>query len=133
MHPLALDPARQLYAMGDVGYTSDNTGKERSMPKPRWLTRAVLRPLRVLEAAGPVPRDTFSPEYLYLAQQSKRLALVRALGGFRLRNVLLWPVVAVAVLFRWVDLVLSNALIRSLINEHDLLNRMDPANSENDR
>jgi hypothetical protein len=41
------------------------------------LSRAVLRPLRTLPAAR-IPFDPHSPEYLYVAQQAKRLSLVRA-------------------------------------------------------
>jgi hypothetical protein len=85
----------------------------------------MLRPLRVLDAAGPVPLDTLSPEYLYLVQQSKRLSLVRTLNRFGPRNILEWPLVLAVALVKLADLILSNALIRSLINEHDLLKRVD--------
>ena len=97
---------------------------------PRWLNRAMLRPLRVLRASGPVPGDAFSPEYLYLVQQSKRLSLVRTLNEFEFRNILIWPVLLVIVAIKWVDLAISNTLVRSLINEHDLLKRIDHQNTE---
>ena len=103
------------------------------MRAPRLLTRAMLRPLRVLRVAGTMPSDPFSPEYLYLAQQSKRVSLVRTLNDFRRNNVLKWPLLLAVVFVKWIDLVLSNALIRSLINEHDLQRRMGGQNPEQPR
>jgi hypothetical protein len=87
------------------------------------FSRAVLRPLRTLPAAR-IPFDPHSPEYLYVAQQAKRLSLVRTLDSFRLGNLPLWPVLSVIALAKWVDLMISNALVRSLINEYDLLQRI---------
>ena len=103
------------------------------MPNPRWLNRAMLRPLRVLRASGPVPSDAFSPEYLYLVQQSKRLSLVRTLNDFQLRTILIWPVLLAIVAIKWIDLAISNTLIRSLINERDLLKSIDHKNVEGSR
>ena len=100
------------------------------MRAPRFFTRAVLRPLRVLRAAGTVPADTHSPEYLYLVQQSKRVALVRTLNCFRRNNVHVWPLLLASTFVKWLDLVLANSLIRSLINEYDLLHRVDAKNAE---
>ena len=97
---------------------------------PRWLNRAVLRPLRVLRASGPVPSDAFSPDYLYLVQQSKRVSLVRTLNQFQLRTILTWPVLLVIVALKWIDLAIANSLVRSLINEHDLLKMIDYQNIE---
>jgi hypothetical protein len=91
----------------------------------------MLRPLRVLRVASAVPSDPLSPEYLYLVQQSKRVSLVRTLDLFRANNLLSWPVLFVVVLIKWIDLGLSNCLIRSLINEHDLLRRIDDQPVEN--
>jgi hypothetical protein len=87
------------------------------------FSRAVLRPLRTLPAAR-IPFDPYSPEYLYVAQQTKRLSLVRTLDSFRLRNLPLWPVLSVIALGKWADLMISNSLVRSLINEYDLLQRI---------
>lgn len=87
------------------------------------VTRAVLRPLRVLPATN-IPFDPHSLEYLYLAQQSKRLALVRTLDRFHLRNALLWPVLLLIAAVKWVDLAISNTVVRSLINEQDLIERI---------
>lgn len=100
------------------------------MRVPRLLTRAMLRPLRVLPVTTCVPLDTYSPEYLYLAQQSKRVSLVGTLNRFRMGNVHLWPLLLSIVFVKWLDLVLANALIRSLINEYDLLHRVDTQNIE---
>lgn len=72
-----------------------------------------------------MPPDPLSPEYLYLVQQSKRIALVQTLDSFRSDNFGSWPRLLASALLKWVDLGLSNSLIRSLINEYDLLNRID--------
>lgn len=98
----------------------------------RRLMGVLLRRLRVLKVAGTVPADPCAPEYLYLVQQSKRLSLVRTMHNFRLGNVLLWPVLVIAVLAKWVDLAISNTLIRALINEYDLLQRA-ASSAERDR
>jgi hypothetical protein len=94
------------------------------------FTRALLLPLRVLRAEGKIPFDPHSPEYLYMVQQSKRASLVRTLDRFGSKNVLLWPGLFLVILVKWVDLVLSNALVGSLINEYDLLQRIARQNGE---
>jgi hypothetical protein len=100
------------------------------MRAPKFLTRAMLRPLRILRAAGTVPNDTHSPEYLYLVQQSKRISLVRTLNCFGTENVRAWPLLLASAFVKWLDLILSSSLIRSLINEYDLLHRIDGKNVE---
>lgn len=100
------------------------------MQAPRLLTRAMLRPLRVFRVTGSVPRDAYSPEYLYLVQQSKRISLVGTLNRFKIGNAYAWPLLLAIVFVKWFDLVLSNSLIRSLINEYDLLHRIDTQNIE---
>jgi hypothetical protein len=95
------------------------------MRAPRFVTRKILRPLRVLRVSVGLPPDPLSPEYLYLVQQSKRIALVQTLNLFRFDNFWSWPVLVACVVLKWLDLGLSNSLIRSLINEYDLLNRID--------
>ncbi len=99
------------------------------MRAPRFLTRTLLRPLRFLDATGIVPSDTHSPEYLYLVQQSKRVSLVRTLNSFRGGNVRSWPLLLCIAFVKWLDLVLSSSLIRSLINEYDLLHRSEVENN----
>jgi len=101
------------------------------MRAPRFLTRSMLRPLRVLRVAAIVPPDPMSPEYLYLVQQSKRVSLIRSLDAFRADNLRSWPYLLMVVLVKWLDLGLSNCLIRSLINEYDLLHRIDARPVEN--
>jgi hypothetical protein len=100
------------------------------MRAPRFLKRSLLRRLRVLRVTTAVPSDPLSPEYLYLVQQSKRVSLVQTLNAFRADNLLSWPFLSGVVLIKWLDLGLSNSLIRSLINEHDLLQRLDEQNVE---
>ena len=93
------------------------------------LSRAVLRPLRMLPADR-IPFDPHSPEYLYVAQQAKRVSLVRTLGSFRLGNFPLWPLLSIVVVAKWADLVIANALVRALINEYDLLERISRRTEE---
>jgi hypothetical protein len=93
------------------------------MRAPRFLTRRMLRPVRVLQiSAGNAP-DPMSPEYLYLVQQCKRLGLVQTLDSFKSDNMRQWPRLLAIAAVKWMDLSLSSTLIRSLINEHDLLLR----------
>src|SRR5580698_2953668 len=101
------------------------------MRAPRFLTRRILRPLRVFHVTTPVPSDPMSPEYLYLVQQSKRVSLIRTLDAFRVTNFLSWPILLGVVLIKWLDLIVSNSLIRSLINEYDLLRRVEEPSVEN--
>jgi hypothetical protein len=95
------------------------------MRAPRFLTRKMLRPLRVLQISASSPPDPMSPEYLYLVQQTKRLSLVRTLDSFKLDNVKQWPKLFAIAAIKWLDLSISTTLIRSLINEHDLLRRCE--------
>ena len=85
------------------------------------IARSALLRTRVHEWAQPAGIDPHSPEFLYLVQQAKRVAFSRAVGAFRLRAVLLWPWFLLVLLARWADLAMANTLVRSLINEHDLL------------
>jgi hypothetical protein len=91
------------------------------MPLRRFLTRRLLRPVRVLKARGNIPFDPHSPEYLYLVQQSKRVSLLQSLSAVRSDNLRHWPLLFAAAIVKWIDLKLSNTLIQSLINEYKLL------------
>jgi hypothetical protein len=95
------------------------------MRAPRFLTRRMLQPVRVLQISAVSAPDPMSPEYLYLVQQCKRLGLVQTLDSFKFDNVRQWPGLLAIAAFKWLDLSLSSTLIRSLINEHDLLLRCD--------
>ena len=97
------------------------------MRVPRFINRKVLRPVRVLQISVAMPPDPMSPEYLYLVQQSKRLGLVQTLDSFRSNNLRQWPKLCLVASGKWLDLSLSTTLIRSLINEHDLLQRTNAA------
>jgi len=101
------------------------------MRAPAFLKRSMLRPLRVLRVSRAIPNDPMSPEYLYLVQQSKRVSLVQTLNSFHSNNLRSWPLLVALVMFKWIDLRLSNSIIRSLINEHDLLKRTDSLSTEN--
>ena len=95
------------------------------------LTRRLLRPVRVLRVSENIPFDPLSPEYLYLVQQSKRVSLLRTLGALTSDNLRSWPVLLAAALVKWMDLKLSNTLIRSMINEHQLLDIINRAETGN--
>lgn len=94
------------------------------------LARRLLLRMRVHPFAQPSGTDPYSPHYLYMVQQAKRIALSQTLGRFRLRSLVIWPWLVLVFAARWLDLALVNTLIRSLINEHDLLNRIGPRNGD---
>jgi hypothetical protein len=93
------------------------------------FTRALLRPIRVLRAVGVVPAPN-SLEYLYLIQQSKRLSLVRTYNSIKSNNLRSWPVLFSILLVKWFDLVLSNTLIKAMINEHELMQKLEAEKRE---
>lgn len=82
-----------------------------------------MRSMRLVRMDFSAPPDPLSPEYLYLVQQSKRVSITRTLNAFGKDNLTMWPYLIAVALAKWLDLALSNTLIRSLINERDLLNR----------
>jgi hypothetical protein len=89
----------------------------------RWWRAAVLR-TRVLKVEQQETRDPFAPEYLYLVLQHKRLGLATTIGRLRPRNLLLFPVIIAIVLAKLLDLAISNQIVRALINERDLMERI---------
>lgn len=96
------------------------------MPQPRmtdtsWKIRMLLLRLRVHRLGGPASVNPNSLEYLYLVQQSKRISLAATVGRFSRWNILIWPVLAVVVLIKWLDLSLTTTLVRAFINESVLL------------
>jgi hypothetical protein len=84
-------------------------------------TRFALHRLRVYPLAGRQLVDTNSPEYLYLIQQSRRLSLAASIARLRPRNVLMFPLVLSIVFIKAVDLWITNQIVRSMINERDLM------------
>ena len=85
------------------------------------MVRAALLRLRLHRVAGKPVGDPYSPEYLYLVQQSKRLSLATSVARLRPRNLLILPLVVPVILIKTVDLWIANQIIRSLINERDLM------------
>jgi hypothetical protein len=88
------------------------------------VREALLR-LRVLRVPAKVEVSPYSNEYLYLVQQGKRLGLSHTLARFRLKNIPTWPVIFVVALWRYIDLKITNALIQSIINENELIRRIE--------
>lgn len=88
----------------------------------RWLLR-----LRILGVPGGCTLDPHSLEYLYLIQQRKRLSLSASVGRLRPANLLLLPAILVVVLVKTIDLWTTNQVVRSIINEYDLQQRLDSA------
>lgn len=86
----------------------------------RSWTRAILLRLRVHRLGHEHTAEPYSPEYLYLVQQAKRLALSATIARLRPRNLLLFPLIIPVAAIRAVDLWIANQIIRSLINERDL-------------
>jgi len=85
------------------------------------VVRSALLRLRVHRLAGEHATDPNSPEYLYLVQQSKRLSLSNSMARLRPRNLLILPLLLPVVIVKAVDLWIANQIIRSLINERDLI------------
>ena len=83
---------------------------------------ALLR-LRVHRRVGWPPPDPNSPEYLYLVQQAKRLSLSASIGRLRPGNLLLFPLLLLVIMVKALDIWIANQIIRSLINERDLLDQ----------
>ena len=93
------------------------------MTRIRDRCRAALLHLRVVPLAGEHAVDPFSPEYLYLALQRKRLRLSSSVGRLRPRNILLFPLILAIILAQLLDLSISNQIVRALINERFLMER----------
>jgi hypothetical protein len=94
------------------------------------LARFLLLRLRVHVHDGKVTAPPYSPEYLYLVQQDKRLALSRLIGHLGWKTLPLWPLLVLAIAVRWLDLAMSTSVIRSLVNERDLLRQANDSARE---
>lgn len=84
------------------------------------LRNAMLR-MRLHKLPGGAGLDPGSPQYLYLVQQAKRVSLSETVARLTLKSLPLWPAILAIAAYKWIDLALANTLVRSLINEHDLL------------
>jgi len=91
----------------------------------RWLLR-----LRVLVLDREYAADPYSPEYLYLIQQQKRLSLSRTMGRLRPRNFLAFPVIILIALVKCLDLFVTNQVVQSLINERLLVTHLTRARQD---
>jgi hypothetical protein len=87
----------------------------------RLATRWALLRLRIHRLPSKHTADPYSPEYLYLVQQSKRLSLSTSIGRLRPKNLFIFPMIVPIILVKAVDLWIANQVIRSLINERDLI------------
>jgi hypothetical protein len=85
------------------------------------VVRSALLRLRVHRLAGEHAADPNSAEYLYLVQQSRRLSLSKSIARLRPRNLLILPLLLPVIVVKTVDLWIANQIIRSLINERDLI------------
>lgn len=90
------------------------------------VVRSALLRLRVHRLAGEHAADPNSAEYLYLVQQSKRLSLSTSMARLRPRNLLLLPWLLPLIMVKATDLWIANQIIRSLINERDLVRQSLP-------
>ena len=88
--------------------------------------RYILRLRRLPVEPGSVPPDAFSPEYLILALQAKRLSLSRTLWAFSRRNPMRWPYLCLSILVKYLDLKVSVAIVDSLVLERRLLEKVEP-------
>ena len=96
--------------------------------KARW-GRRLLR-LRVFVLDRDYAADPFSPEYLYLIQQQKRLSLSRTMGRLQPRNLPLFPVIILIALAKCLDLAVTNQIVQSLINERLLVTHVARADQD---
>jgi hypothetical protein len=87
----------------------------------KTAVRHTLLRLRIYPLDHDYNLDPYSPEYLYLAQQRKRLSLSASVSRLRPRYLLISPFILVIIAVKLVDLWIANQIIRSLINEHDLM------------
>jgi hypothetical protein len=85
--------------------------------KDKWRN-ALLR-LRVLDREHAV--DPFSPEYLYLVQQERRISLSTTIARLRPRNIPFFPAIIVIAIIKYLDLLITNQIVQSLINERILI------------
>ena len=93
--------------------------------------RRILR-LRVLPVEpGGAPQDPFSPEYLMVALQAKRLSLSRTVSAFSRQNVLFWPYLCISAFAKYLDLKIAVAIVEGLIVERKLLSALEPSNNFN--
>lgn len=90
------------------------------------ITRSCLLRARIHRVPEGHALDPHTADYLYLVQQRKRLSLAASVGRLRPRNILLLPLIGAVVLLKALDLWIANQIIRSLLNEQDLLLRGDP-------
>jgi hypothetical protein len=89
----------------------------------RWLRAKwgwALLQSRVFDLKHEHTADPFAPDYLYLVQQQKRLSLSKTVGSLRPRNLPLIPFILMAALLRYLDLLVTNQITRSFINEEIL-------------
>ncbi|CAN7483824.1 hypothetical protein LJR251_003231 [Rhizobium rhizogenes] len=89
------------------------------------LLRGLILRTRIHRIPEGYAADPHSLAYLYIVQQRKRLSLATTVGRLRLRNILLFPIIGLIILIKIVDLWIANQIIRSMINEYDLLKRID--------
>jgi hypothetical protein len=87
----------------------------------RSITRALILRQRTHALAPGEAVDPHSLDYLYLIQQKRRLDLSISAGRLRPRNLLLFPILLPILAVRLLDLAVTNQVVRSLINERDLL------------
>lgn len=87
--------------------------------------RSILLRARIHSVPEGNATDPYSLEYLYLIQQRKRLSLAATIGRLRPRNILAFPIIGLIVVLKIADIWIANQVIRSLINEYDLLKRID--------
>lgn len=83
------------------------------------LQRAIILRSRIMPATGQTPPgDSFSLDYLFCVQQERRLRLSRALARLMHGRLRMYPVYMVQISVAITALVVTNIVVRSLINEN---------------
>lgn len=98
--------------------TANTAASDRPLPFWLRLKRSRIHRSRIVAATlRDVPGNSFSLDYLYCLQQEKRLRLSRMLARFMSGRVWMYPWYIVRVVGEAISLQITNALIRSMINE----------------
>jgi len=87
------------------------------------LVRAILLRAKVHRVPEGHTLDPESADYLYLVLQRKRLSLSASVGRLRPRTLPLWPIIALIVLLKTLDLCIATQIIRAMLTEQLLLER----------
>lgn len=97
-------------------------GKDLQGLRRRLQRSAVLRSRIMPATIQSPPGDSFSLDYLFCIQQERRLRLSRALACLMRGRLSMYPVYLIEIVMAAIALVVTNVIVRSLMNERALKN-----------